>query len=288
MKSVSKLIPTPSYKTHFTTGKNKAACPSPCLWADTPQTGDNKDGSTAGEGSHVQQKPPPDTELSWSKWEGPGSQELQFIYLRRRSKVWTMYSTLKINYAGKSQKIKTQNPRTTLYRPNECWEKKGDALLAQRTGYIWNELWGSPSMNSNSLDNSGKYGGKQLRGYRSSFWATARLWARGLTREKQKGIQREKESSQIRANLNDCPQKLPPPTKSRFNYIWLQRNKHPSAAENKPPAEHRRLHVKPTEANVWEDRGKRQNTTEASITAEATHILQGWASKEMAQRLLNY
>lgn len=45
--------------------------------------------------------------------------------------------------------------------------KKGDALLAQRTGYIWKELWRSASMNT--LDNSGEYGSKQLRGPRSSF-----------------------------------------------------------------------------------------------------------------------
>lgn len=88
MKSASKLVPTPSYKTYFTAGKNKAASLSRRPTDRGHLCGmcrkDDQEGSAAGEGSHVQQKPPPDTELSWSKWESPGSQEFQFIYLRRR------------------------------------------------------------------------------------------------------------------------------------------------------------------------------------------------------------
>lgn len=58
LKSVSKLLPTPSYKTHFTTGKNKAACPSPCL-SRRPTDRGRQGWGAADEGSHVQQKPPP-------------------------------------------------------------------------------------------------------------------------------------------------------------------------------------------------------------------------------------
>lgn len=86
--------------------------------------------------------------------------------------------------------------------------------------------------------------------------------------------------------LSDQPskKKTAPAKKSRLNYTWLQRNTHQVLLKTKQPAEQKSCMWSQQTQTLGKIKGReRANATEVTVTEEATHIPQGWASNKMTQ-----
>lgn len=167
-----------------------------------------------------------------------------------------MYSALKKNDAGISQKTNTQKTQNTSAHSKGVLSKsikKGDALLAQRNWlYVRRIMYGG--VQAQILSTRVKIMvGRNEEEARSSFGATAQLWTRGFPKRSRKG---DNQKTPLRPALKkeNCP------SQEIQTELHLTTEKHtPSAAKNKTTSRAEELYVKSTDANAGKDQGKRES-----------------------------